>query len=118
MKTRRGRPPKRSVPLVAWLFVELLRDTPGNRRLSARRAAHRLEKELGKTFVGGRVLLPWETIRRLHGKFVRAMAKHGQLKIAAIELLEMHRQRREALGWDIPAWEWVFDPADFQLLGG
>ena len=108
------------IPVAMWLIVELMRDTHDNRRLSVRRGAQRLEKELQMTFTGdGARVLPWETIRRYHKIYARAMAKDDELKAAAIRLLEIHRQRRAQLGWDdVRAWQWVLLPEAFQLLGG
>ena len=77
MKPRGRQPIKPSIPLLFWVFVELMRDRKGGRpRLSARRGCERLEKELALTFKGGRVL-PEETIRRHYRNFVATMRRSG-----------------------------------------
>lgn len=105
MKSR-GRPAlKPSITVILWVFVELMRDTQGNRPpLKARSAAKRLASELRTNFPGGRVL-PAETIRHHHKKIEQRLATGGdEITAEAIWLLALGRQQRWLLGWDTSVW--------------
>jgi hypothetical protein len=110
--TARGRPEiKPSIPLLAWVMVELMRERQGLPPLSVRAGSTRLAQDIGRDFLGGKT---WtvETIRRQYKNFARMLrdSNSGAAKRQADILLKIGRARREGLGWGTSVWLLVLDP--------
>jgi hypothetical protein len=108
----RGRPEiKPSIPLLAWVMVELMRARQGLPPLSVRGGSKRLAKDISRDFLGGRT---WtvETIRRQYKNFAQTLrhSNNGTEKTQADILVKIGRARRELLGWDASVWLLVLDP--------
>jgi hypothetical protein len=119
--TKRGRPKvKPSVPLLTWVMVELLRDRKDQtkERASVREAVRRLERQLTKSFVGGR-RLRFEAIRKHYKDFQTTTHRSNSDVEAnlARNLLDLARRRREVYGWEADVWTLVMDPWALAAMG-
>jgi hypothetical protein len=101
-----------TVPTAIWVLVESLRDRQGGgKRLSVRRACHRLQLHISKDFKQLRRSFSVERLRKIHGQADRAMKDDPAQRATAVYHLDLARLRRETyIGWDSPVL-WLTGPA-------
>jgi hypothetical protein len=103
-----------TVPTAIWVLVESLRDRQGGgKRMSVRRACHRLQLHIEKDFRQRRRSFSVERLRKIHGQANRAMKDDPAQRATALDHLDLARLRRETyIGWDGgDAMLWLTGPA-------